>query len=57
MSLNMYHFLPVLQRTVSLAFQLLSPFAISLHCLGTIRLWQTTPGKQYGLWQGHANGG
>jgi len=24
---------------------------------GTIRLWQTTPGKPYGLWQGHANGG
>lgn len=24
---------------------------------GTIRLWQTTPGKSYGLWQGHANGG
>ncbi|KAI0060860.1 WD40 repeat-like protein [Artomyces pyxidatus] len=24
---------------------------------GTIRLWQTTPGKTYGLWQGHANGG
>jgi len=24
---------------------------------GTIRLWQTTPGKTYGLWQGsHANG-
>ncbi|KAH7930842.1 WD40 repeat-like protein [Leucogyrophana mollusca] len=24
---------------------------------GTIRFWQTTPGKTYGLWQGHANGG
>ncbi|KAG2349371.1 WD40 repeat-like protein [Suillus weaverae] len=24
---------------------------------GTIRLWQTTPGKAYGLWQGNANGG
>ncbi|KAF8559501.1 WD40 repeat-like protein [Imleria badia] len=24
---------------------------------GTIRLWQTTPGKTYGLWQGHSNGG
>ncbi|KAJ8078543.1 hypothetical protein AAF712_001453 [Marasmius tenuissimus] len=24
---------------------------------GTIRLWQTTPGKSYGLWQGQANGG
>ncbi|EIM90453.1 WD40 repeat-like protein [Stereum hirsutum FP-91666 SS1] len=24
---------------------------------GTIRLWQTTPGKSYGLWQGHPNGG
>ncbi|KAG9318407.1 WD40-repeat-containing domain protein [Chiua virens] len=23
----------------------------------TIRLWQTTPGKAYGLWQGNANGG
>jgi len=23
---------------------------------GTIRLWQTTPGKTYGLWQGQANG-
>ncbi|KZS89882.1 WD40 repeat-like protein [Sistotremastrum niveocremeum HHB9708] len=23
---------------------------------GTIRLWQTTPGKSYGLWQGHTNG-
>lgn len=23
---------------------------------GTIRLWQTTPGKSYGLWQGVANG-
>ena len=25
---------------------------------GTIRLWQTNPGKSYGLWQGvPANGG
>ncbi|KAK7043685.1 hypothetical protein VNI00_008296 [Paramarasmius palmivorus] len=24
---------------------------------GTIRLWQTTPGKSYGLWQGQTNGG
>ncbi|THH08571.1 hypothetical protein EW146_g8949 [Bondarzewia mesenterica] len=24
---------------------------------GTIRLWQTTPGKSYGLWQGNLNGG
>jgi len=24
---------------------------------GTIRLWQTTPGKTYGLWQGQTNGG
>ncbi|CAE6420042.1 unnamed protein product [Rhizoctonia solani] len=24
---------------------------------GTIRLWQTTPGKSYGLWQGTMNGG
>jgi len=24
---------------------------------GTIRLWQTTPGKAYGLWQGATNGG
>jgi len=24
---------------------------------GTIRLWQTTPGKAYGLWQGAANSG
>jgi serine-threonine kinase receptor-associated protein len=24
---------------------------------GTIRLWQTTPGKAYGLWQGNTNGG
>jgi len=24
---------------------------------GTIRLWQTTPGKTYGLWQGQPNGG
>ncbi|EGN96007.1 hypothetical protein SERLA73DRAFT_141117 [Serpula lacrymans var. lacrymans S7.3] len=24
---------------------------------GTIRLWQTTPGKTYGLWQGNTNGG
>jgi len=24
---------------------------------GTIRLWQTTPGKTYGLWQGPQNGG
>ncbi|KAI0262903.1 WD40 repeat-like protein [Gloeopeniophorella convolvens] len=24
---------------------------------GTIRLWQTTPGKTYGLWQGAPNGG
>jgi len=23
---------------------------------GTIRLWQTTPGKAYGLWQGQTNG-
>lgn len=23
---------------------------------GTIRLWQTTPGKTYGLWQGQGNG-
>lgn len=23
---------------------------------GTIRLWQTTPGKSYGLWQGQTNG-
>jgi hypothetical protein len=23
---------------------------------GTIRLWQTTPGKTYGLWQGQTNG-
>jgi serine-threonine kinase receptor-associated protein len=23
---------------------------------GTIRLWQTTPGKAYGLWQGAGNG-
>ena len=22
---------------------------------GTIRLWQTTPGKRYGLWQGDGN--
>ena len=22
------------------------------HSIGTIRLWQTTPGKTYGLWQG-----
>lgn len=22
---------------------------------GTIRLWQTTPGKKYGLWQGDGN--
>jgi serine-threonine kinase receptor-associated protein len=27
-------------------------------CSGTIRLWQTTPGKTYGLWQGApSNGG
>ncbi|KAI0003257.1 WD40 repeat-like protein [Russula compacta] len=26
-------------------------------CLGTIRLWQTTPGKTYGLWQGSASNG
>ena len=25
--------------------------------LGTIRLWQTTPGKAYGLWQGANNNG
>jgi serine-threonine kinase receptor-associated protein len=24
---------------------------------GTIRLWQTVPGKTYGLWQGQTNGG
>ncbi|TFL06910.1 WD40 repeat-like protein [Pterulicium gracile] len=24
---------------------------------GTIRLWQTVPGKNYGLWQGQTNGG
>ena len=24
---------------------------------GTIRLWQTNPGKPYGLWQGQPNGG
>jgi len=24
---------------------------------GTIRLWQTTPGKTYGLWQGNAQNG
>jgi serine-threonine kinase receptor-associated protein len=24
---------------------------------GTIRLWQTNPGKSYGLWQGQPNGG
>jgi hypothetical protein len=24
---------------------------------GTIRLWQTTPGKAYGLWQGTASNG
>ncbi|TFK55271.1 WD40 repeat-like protein [Heliocybe sulcata] len=23
---------------------------------GTIRMWQTTPGKSYGLWLGHTNG-
>ena len=25
--------------------------------LGTIRLWQTTPGKTYGLWQGTSMNG
>lgn len=28
-----------------------------LSCSGTIRLWQTTPGKTYGLWQGAASNG
>lgn len=27
----------------------------SLRFAGTIRLWQTTPGKTYGLWQGSAS--
>jgi hypothetical protein len=26
------------------------------HIPGTIRLWQTSPGKTYGLWQGQTNG-
>jgi serine-threonine kinase receptor-associated protein len=26
-------------------------------CSGTIRFWQTTPGKTYGLWQGAASNG
>jgi hypothetical protein len=31
---------------------------IDLVTLGTIRLWQTTPGTNYGLWQGpQTNGG
>ena len=48
-----------LQRTVSFTrlvvnitlILILSPPA------GTIRLWQTTPGKTYGLWQGNAQNG
>lgn len=30
---------------------------IFLSLTGTIRLWQTTPGKTYGLWQGNTQNG
>lgn len=43
-----------LQRTVS--HMIITEFSSTQRCIGTIRLWQTTPGKTYGLWQGVSNG-
>ena len=51
------HIVPNRQRMVCYFFPLAQlPVIDHLH-LGTIRLWQTTPGKAYGLWQGAANNG
>jgi serine-threonine kinase receptor-associated protein len=38
-------------------FSVIGPFVLTLVHSGTIRLWQTTPGKLYGLWQGTASNG
>lgn len=46
--------LTLLQRMVSHTANINA--LIDLMNTGTIRLWQTTPGKTYGLWQGISNG-
>jgi serine-threonine kinase receptor-associated protein len=38
-------------------FSVIGPFVLTLVHSGTIRLWQNTPGKSYGLWQGTASNG
>jgi len=46
------------QRMVRYLYSSLSvSFVPTLAYLGTIRLWQTTPGKTYGLWQGNPSNG
>ena len=46
----------ITQRMVS-ATEVCYQSGILILFTGTIRLWQTTPGKTYGLWQGQTNGG